>query len=96
MIETTARSALIRWMAQDPRRTPTWLVRALGLRQTSSLRKWVLGVARPETHLRQALELVTNGRVKTDAWLLREERAVLRRLREPHARACTLRRAAGM
>lgn len=81
MIDTPARAALRRWMDEDAERTPTFVVRALGLRQTSSLQKWLLGVARPESHMREAIELITRGRVRAAMWLLPEERAFLRTLR---------------
>jgi len=91
MVDTKSRVALIRWIEKDPRRrTHRFINKSLGLNARSNVRKWLLGLTRPEAHMRLALEYLTDGEVEASGWMTDAERALVERLRTEHARGPTI------
>lgn len=77
MIDTRARKRLAAWQGKSPKtRNNTAIANALGIKQPS-VSGWLRGAARPEPHLREALEILTSGAVESKDWTLPEERALV-------------------
>lgn len=76
-MDTEGRRALLLFLEQH-KRTPSWLARELGIAQPSA-RAWVVGKARPDHDMREAIQLLTG--VPADAWRTPTERARLAEVR---------------
>lgn len=71
--ETRARKRLSEWMALDEKvRTRSAVALALGMSQPS-VSCWVLGDSRPEPHMRDAIEVLTDGYVRAQDWMTSKE-----------------------
>lgn len=84
MVNTKGREALVAYLKRDEAPTQTTLALLLGIKQPS-VSAWVAGESRPESHLRDALELLTG--IPVEAWRTDEERAAVERVKEEVARA---------
>lgn len=74
--DVPARAALRRWVGADQRRSQAALARTIGVTQPS-VSAWLAGPSRPESHHREALELLTG--IPADDWKTESERAVVQR-----------------
>lgn len=82
MLDTKGRRSLAKHLETGRtkgRRTQTWLARTLGIRQ-AAVSKWVAGAARPEAHLRVAIEVLC-GIPQAD-WMTPREAKLIARVRE--------------
>lgn len=71
---TAARRKFKIWMGERPReRSQAAVGRSLKLTPTS-IRQWMTGWARPESHHRQALEALTGGAVPAGEWETAKEK----------------------
>lgn len=76
-IDTEGRRALLRYLEQH-KRNPSWLARELGIAQPSA-RAWVVGKARPDHDMREAIHLLTG--VPAESWRTPAERERLAEVR---------------
>lgn len=74
---TKASVSLAKW-ADTEGNSQGLLARALSISQPS-VSQWVRGVSRPESHLREAIELITG--IPTADWETKDERALVERVR---------------
>lgn len=77
--DTPGRAALSAYLSDPahPERSQSALAKMLGINQ-SSISGWVRGTARPEPHLRTALQFLAGIRAET--WDTAEERALIERV----------------
>ncbi len=76
---TTGRSLLRSALDADGAITQSQLARMLGIKQPS-ISGWISGKARPETHLREALEILFC--IPARSWMTEDESKLVERLRE--------------
>lgn len=79
MVLTQGREALRAYLDGDDAISQKKLADKLGVKQPS-VSAWVSGSSRPETHLREALELLTG--IPAESWKTEDERAKVERVRE--------------
>lgn len=65
---------LSKWLAADDERSQAWLAAKCGVKPPS-VNAWMARQSRPITYLREVIEVLTGGHVKSSDWDLPSERA---------------------
>lgn len=69
--ECVAIADLESWLTEQER-TQAWLAKALGV-SAPSVNAWFARQTRPQPHLRETIEVITNGAVTREGWLFPSE-----------------------